>query len=62
MKKDLKDIILNSVPNKYHRKLEYKIDKYETIEDNHYFRINLLILLAIIVLILLVILRYCIGC
>ena len=61
MNKDLKDIILNSVPKKYHRKLKFQIDKYETIQENYYFRINLLIILTIIVIILLVILRVCIG-
>ena len=57
MKKELKDIILNSVPSKYHKKLNLVIDKYDAIEETYHFRICLLIILACIVLMLLVILR-----
>ena len=61
MKRELKDIIFNSIPKKYHKKLKSLIDKYESIEENYYFRITLLIILGAIVLMLLVILRVCIG-
>lgn len=57
MKKELKDIILNSIPKKYHKKVNFVIDKYDTIEETYHFRISLLIILACIVLMLLVILR-----
>ena len=58
MKKELKDIILNSIPKKYHRKVKLVIQKYDDIQETYYFRINVLIILAIIVLMLLVILRF----
>ena len=61
MKKELKDNILKVVPKTYHSKIKMVIDKYESIEENYYFRINVLIILAIIVIMLLVILRVCIG-
>ena len=61
MKKELKDIILNSVPKKYHKKVNFVIDEYDAIQDTFYFRINLLIILAIIVIMLLIILRVLIG-
>ena len=57
MKKELKDIILNSIPKKYHRKVKLVIEKYDDIQETYYFRINTLIILAIIVIILLFILR-----
>ena len=57
MKKELKDIILNSIPKKYHRKVKLIIEKYDDIQETYYFRINLLIILAVIVLMLLIILR-----
>ena len=57
MKKELKDVILNSVPKKFHRKVKSVIDNYDTIEETYYFRISLLIILACIVVMLLVILR-----
>ena len=50
MKKDLKDIILNSVPKKYHNRVNFVIDKYDTIQETYYFRINLLIGFALIVI------------
>ncbi len=57
MKKELKEIILNSVPKKYHKRIKSVIDEYDTIQETFYFRINLLIILAVIVFMLLVILR-----
>ena len=57
MKEDLKDIILNSIPKKYHRKVKLIIKEYDEIQETYYFRINLLIILAVIVLMLLIILR-----
>ena len=61
MKKELKEIILKSVPKKYHRKLKLEIDKYDTIQETYYFRLNVLIILAIIVIMLLIILRLLLG-
>ena len=61
MKKELKDIILNSVPKKYHKKVNSVIDEYDNIEETFYFRISLLIILACIVIMLLVISRVLIG-
>ena len=61
MKKELKDIILNSVPKKYHKKVNSVIDEYDNIEDTFYFRISLLIILACIFIMLLVISRVLIG-
>ena len=61
MKKELKDIILNSIPKKYHKKVKFVIDEYDSIQETYYFRINLLIILAVIVLMLLIILRTLIG-
>ena len=61
MKKDLQDLILNSIPKKYHNKVKLVIDKYDTIQETYNFRISLLIILACIVLMLLVILRVLIG-
>lgn len=57
MKKELKDIILKSVPKKYHRKIKSEIERYDEIQETYYFRINILIILAVIVLMLLIILR-----
>ena len=57
MKKELKEIILNSVPKKYHKKIKYVIEQYDTIQETYFFRVNLLIILAVIVFMLLVILR-----
>ena len=61
MKKELKDIILNSIPKKYHKKVNSVIDEYDTIDETYHFRIFLLIILACIVLMLLVILRVLAG-
>ena len=61
MKKELQDVILNSIPKKYHKKVKLVIDKYDTIQETYNFRISLLIILACIVLMLLVILRVLIG-
>ena len=61
MKKELKDIILNSVPKKYHKKVKSVIDEYDNFEDTYYFRISLLIILACIFIMLLVISRVLIG-
>ena len=61
MKKELKDIILNSIPKKYHGRVKSVIEKYDDIQENYCFRINVLIILAIIVIMLLIILRFCIG-
>ena len=57
MKNELQDIILNSVPKKYHKRVKSVIDKYDAIDETYHFRISLLIILASIVLMLLVILR-----
>lgn len=61
MKKELKDIILNSIPKKYHKKLNLNIEKYDTNEETYYFRLTLLIILACIFVMLLVILRVLYG-
>ena len=61
MKQELKDIILNSVPKKYHKKVKSVIDEYNSTSETYFFRINLLIILAAIVFMLLVILRALIG-
>lgn len=61
MKKDLKDIILNTIPKQYRKKVNLVIDKYETIEETYYFRLSLLLILAFIFVILLVILRVLYG-
>ena len=58
MKKELKDIILNSIPKKYHSKVKLVIDKYYDIQETYYFRNIVLIILAIIVLMLLIISRF----
>ena len=58
MKKELKDIILNSIPKKYHRKVMLVIEKYDDIQVDYYFRINVLIILTFIVLMLLCILKF----
>lgn len=61
MKKYLKDIILNTIPKQYRKKVNLVIDKYETIEETYYFRLSLLLILAFIFVILLVILRVLYG-
>lgn len=61
MKKDLKDIILNTIPKQYRKKVNLVIDKYETIDETYYFRLSLLLILAFIFVILLVILRVLYG-
>ena len=61
MKKELKDVILNSIPQKYHKKVISIINKYDEIEETSSFRISLLIILACIVIMLLVILRVLVG-
>ena len=53
MKKDLQEIILNSVPKEYHKSVKSVIDKYDSIEETYNFRISLLIILASIVILLL---------
>ena len=57
MKKELKDLNLNSIPKKYHKKVNMIINKYDDIQETYYFRINLLIILVVIVIMLLIILR-----
>ena len=61
MKQELKDIILNSVPKKYHKKVKSVLSVYDAIEETYSFRISLLIILACIVIMLLVILRVLVG-
>ena len=61
MKKDLQDIILNSIPKKYHKKVRFVIDEYDTIHETSSFRFSLLIILICIGIMLLHILRVLIG-
>ena len=61
MKKELQDVILNSIPKKYHKKVKLVIDKYDTIQETFSFRISLHIMLACIFIMLLVILRVLCG-
>ena len=61
MKKTLKEILLERLPKKYHKKVNSVIDEYDNFEDTYYFRISLLIILACIFIMLLVISRVLIG-